>query len=112
MFILGNFVYSVAHLLEALITILYWLIIVRALISWVNPDPFNPIVQFLHRVTEPMLDDRPDTGSHKEIYTHTRAPRSIAYNSVLRPIFFKVVSGFKLGRIGDEIKILKEDAER
>ncbi|MDP3786296.1 MAG: YggT family protein [Candidatus Omnitrophota bacterium] len=55
MFILGNFLYSVAHLLEALITILYWLIIVRALISWVNPDPFNPIVQFLYKTTDPIL---------------------------------------------------------
>ena len=52
---MGNFVYSVAHLLEALITILYWLIIVRALISWVNPDPFNPIVQFLYKTTDPIL---------------------------------------------------------
>jgi YggT family protein len=55
MFILGNFIYSVAHLLEALITILYWLVIVRALISWVNPDPFNPIVQFLYKTTDPIL---------------------------------------------------------
>ena len=55
MFILGNFLYSVAHLLEALITILYWLILGRALISWVNPDPFNPIVQFLYKTTDPIL---------------------------------------------------------
>lgn len=41
--------------MEALITILYWLIIVRALISWVNPDPFNPIVQFLYKTTDPIL---------------------------------------------------------
>jgi len=32
-----------------------WVIIIRALISWVNPDPWNPIVQFLHRATEPVL---------------------------------------------------------
>jgi YggT family protein len=32
-----------------------WVIIARALISWVNPDPWNPIVQFLQRVTEPVL---------------------------------------------------------
>jgi YggT family protein len=32
-----------------------WVIIIRALISWVNPDPWNPIVQFLDRVTEPVL---------------------------------------------------------
>ncbi len=55
MFILGNFFIALAHLLEAAITILYWLIIVRALISWVNPDPFNPIVQFLYRTTDPIL---------------------------------------------------------
>lgn len=55
MFVLGNFLIALAHLLEAAITILYWLIIVRALISWVNPDPFNPIVQFLYRTTDPIL---------------------------------------------------------
>lgn len=55
MFVLGNFLISVAKLVELMITILYWLIIVRALISWVNPDPFNPIVQFLYRTTDPIL---------------------------------------------------------
>ena len=55
MFVLGNFLISVAKLAELAITILYWLIIVRALISWVNPDPFNPIVQFLYRTTDPIL---------------------------------------------------------
>jgi YggT family protein len=32
-----------------------WIIIIRALISWVNPDPWNPIVRFLYQVTEPVL---------------------------------------------------------
>jgi len=32
-----------------------WIIIARAIISWVNPDPYNQIVQFLYRVTEPVL---------------------------------------------------------
>jgi YggT family protein len=32
-----------------------WIIIARALISWVSPDPFNPIVRFLYRATEPVL---------------------------------------------------------
>ncbi len=32
-----------------------WIIIVRALLSWVNPDPYNPIVRFLYNVTEPVL---------------------------------------------------------
>lgn len=55
MFVIGNFLISLAHLVEALITILYWLILIRAIISWVNPDPFNPIVQFLYRATDPVL---------------------------------------------------------
>jgi YggT family protein len=37
------------------ITAYVWIIIARALISWVSPDPFNPIVRFLHRATEPVL---------------------------------------------------------
>ncbi|NQT90116.1 MAG: YggT family protein [Candidatus Omnitrophica bacterium] len=56
MFILGNFIFSIARLLDILITLLYWLIIIRALVSWVNPDPFNPIVQFLQRATDPILN--------------------------------------------------------
>jgi YggT family protein len=56
MFVLGNFVDALAVIISILLTIMYWLILVRALISWVNPDPFNPIVQFLMRVTEPVLE--------------------------------------------------------
>ncbi len=55
MFVLGNFFIGLARALEITIPILYWLILVRALISWVNPDPFNPIVQFLNRATDPIL---------------------------------------------------------
>lgn len=56
MFILSNFISAVAHILDILFTILYWFILVRALISWVNPDPLNPIVQFLNKTTEPILE--------------------------------------------------------
>ncbi len=55
MFILANLISSVAGVIDILLTLYYWLIVVRALISWVNPDPFNPIVQFLYNVTEPAL---------------------------------------------------------
>jgi len=55
MFILGNFIYAIASILSFAVTILWWLIIIRALISWVNPDPHNPIVQFLYKTTEPIL---------------------------------------------------------
>ena len=56
MFILGNFINALATVVSILLVIMYWLILIRALISWVNPDPFNPLVQFLTRVTEPVLE--------------------------------------------------------
>ena len=55
MFAIGNLLYAVATILDYILTIANWLIIIRALISWVNPDPYNPIVQFLYKVTEPLL---------------------------------------------------------
>jgi YggT family protein len=55
MFVLSNFLVSLAHILDILLAILYWLILIRALISWVSPDPFNPLVQFLEKTTEPIL---------------------------------------------------------
>ncbi len=55
MFVLGNLLNAVAQIVDFLLTILYWLILIRALISWVNPDPYNPIVQFIYKATEPIL---------------------------------------------------------
>ncbi|MDP3732096.1 MAG: YggT family protein [Candidatus Omnitrophota bacterium] len=56
MFVISNFLVAVANVLDVLLTILYWLILIRVLISWVNPDPDNQIVQFLYKVTEPILN--------------------------------------------------------
>ncbi|MGE5309198.1 MAG: YggT family protein [Deltaproteobacteria bacterium] len=56
MFVLGNFISAFANLLNILITVLWWVIVIRALISWVNPDPNNAIVQLLYKVTEPFLE--------------------------------------------------------
>ena len=55
MFIFGNLLQAIAYILETVLTLYMWIIIVSALISWVNPDPYNPIVRFLHSVTEPVL---------------------------------------------------------
>jgi len=55
MFIAGNLMEGVAHVLDWVLTIYMYVIIARALISWVNPDPWNPIVRFLDRATEPVL---------------------------------------------------------
>ncbi len=55
MFVFSNLFTALATLSNVILTILYWLILIRALISWVNPDPYNPIVQFLYKTTEPIL---------------------------------------------------------
>ena len=55
MFVMGNMLLGVATVLDYALWFYMWIIIARALISWVNPDPWNPIVQFLDRATEPVL---------------------------------------------------------
>jgi YggT family protein len=55
MFVMGNTLLGIATVLDYALTFYSWIVIARALISWVNPDPWNPIVQFLTRATEPIL---------------------------------------------------------
>ena len=55
MFIFGNLFHAVAYILDAVLSVYMWIIIISALLSWVNPDPYNPIVRFLYSVTEPVL---------------------------------------------------------
>ena len=55
MFLVGNLFHALAYILDTLLTIYMWIVIISALISWVNPDPYNPIVSFLYSVTEPVL---------------------------------------------------------
>ncbi len=51
----GAFMVAVLDVLFAILSVIQWLVIIAAVISWVNPDPRNPIVQFLYRSTEPIL---------------------------------------------------------
>jgi YggT family protein len=55
MFILGNFIAATARILDIALTLYMWIIVIRAVLSWVNPDPYNPIVQLLYQVTEPLM---------------------------------------------------------
>jgi YggT family protein len=55
MFAVSHFILAMARLIELVLWAYFWVIIARAVISWVSPDPFNPIVRFLYRVTEPVL---------------------------------------------------------
>lgn len=55
MFILGNLILAIAIILNKVIEIMYFILIIRVIISWVKPDPFNFFVQLLYRITEPIL---------------------------------------------------------
>jgi len=52
----GGFLNGVIGIFSSLISVYTWVVIIRVLISWINPDPYNPIVQFLRGVTDPALD--------------------------------------------------------
>lgn len=55
MFLLGNFIIALANILDLALTIYSFIIIIGAVLSWVNPDPYNPIVRFIYGITEPLL---------------------------------------------------------
>ncbi|WYD80852.1 MAG: YggT family protein [Candidatus Electrothrix gigas] len=56
MFILGNFLMALANLIHLVLSAYIWIVVGRAIISWVNPDPYNPIVRFLIQATDPLLE--------------------------------------------------------
>ena len=53
---ISNLLGALATVIGLVLNIYMWLIIARAILSWVNPDPYNPIVRFLYNVTEPVLN--------------------------------------------------------
>ena len=55
MIILSNFLTAIAKVVDIVLSIFMWIVIARAVLSWVSPDPYNPIVRFINKVTEPVL---------------------------------------------------------
>lgn len=55
MFVLGNVLFAIARVLDTLLSLYFWVVIIAALLSWVRPDPYNPIVRTLSSLTEPVL---------------------------------------------------------
>ena len=55
MFIVANFLAGAANVLDLALNVYLWLVVARAVLSWVSPDPNNPIVRFLYRATDPVL---------------------------------------------------------
>ena len=55
MYIFGYLLLAIAKVLDLVTNIFLFIVIARAVLSWVSPDPFNPIVRFINNVTEPIL---------------------------------------------------------
>jgi len=55
MFVFNNLLAAIAKVLDVVLSIFMWIVIARAILSWVSPDPYNPIVRFIHNITEPVL---------------------------------------------------------
>lgn len=51
-----SFVLFFARVLEELLNVYFWVVIIAALLTWIEPNPYNPIVRFLYSVTEPVFD--------------------------------------------------------
>ncbi len=55
MFVFSNLLEAVATIVNLLLSTYLFIIVGRAIVSWVSPDPYNPIVRFLYQATEPVL---------------------------------------------------------
>ncbi len=55
MIVMSNLLAAIAEVLRWVLNIFMCIVIARAILSWVSPDPYNPIVRFIHKVTEPVL---------------------------------------------------------
>ena len=55
MFVVGNFLLAIAGMLQIVINLFYFLVIAAVILSWVSPDPRNPIVQFIYSTTDPLF---------------------------------------------------------
>lgn len=99
MFVIGNFIIAVAWLAGQVLGIYMWIIIIAALLSWVNPDPYNPVVRFLYAVTEPVL--RPI----RRLIGHSLGPVDISpLIAILGIIFLRQFLIVTLMEIGYKLK--------
>jgi YggT family protein len=53
---MGDLIFAIARLLDLAISLYVIAVILRAILSWFNPNPYNPGVRFLMRITDPILD--------------------------------------------------------
>ena len=56
MFVWTNLVLWIAQVLQGFLYLYFWIVIISAVLSWIEPNPYNPIVRMLHAVTDPVFD--------------------------------------------------------
>lgn len=54
MFVFGNLFSTIAHILDILLEVYMWVVIVRAILSWINPNPYNPLVRIIYGLVDPV----------------------------------------------------------
>ena len=55
MFVFTNLLQAIASVIDTVLSLYFWVVIISALLSWVNPDPYNPLVRILRNLTEPVF---------------------------------------------------------
>ncbi len=55
MFVLSNLLKAIAVILDTILTLYFWIVIISAVLSWIRPDPYHPIVRFIYGITEPVF---------------------------------------------------------
>jgi hypothetical protein len=107
MFIIGYFLSALATVLNYALIFYMWVVIARAVLSWVSPDPYNPIVRFIHNVTEPVhctvYPQCNRTGavpSAEMASLRAHRYRLFSFSRVVRHHIFAEVSGKQLDGIG------------
>lgn len=48
--------FTIAGIIEQLLTVYLWIVIISAVLTWIEPNPYNPIVRFIYSLTEPVFD--------------------------------------------------------
>lgn len=54
MFVFGNFVTGIAYVVDMLLNIYFWIILIRTVLSWLQPNPYNPLVRIIYNLVDPV----------------------------------------------------------
>ncbi|GHV59637.1 membrane protein [Campylobacterota bacterium] len=81
----GDLLYAIAAVIVQIIEIYIWVVIIAAVLSWVRPDPYNPIVQVLYRLTDPVYD------WIRKLFKYKTVISNIDFSPIILIVFLQVV---------------------